>query len=49
MSRPRSADGGDGLQMWRFAANILNNQSRIADKGRFSSFGAGLGADISSL
>jgi hypothetical protein len=24
MARPRDADGGDGLQIWRAAANILN-------------------------
>jgi hypothetical protein len=33
MARPRVADGGDGLQIWRVAANILNKQSRTADKG----------------
>jgi hypothetical protein len=33
MVRPWVADGGDGLQMWRVAANILNKQPRIADKG----------------
>jgi len=26
MARPRVADGGDGHQMWRVAANILNKQ-----------------------
>jgi len=30
---PRIADGGDNLQIWRVAANILNKQSRTADKG----------------
>jgi hypothetical protein len=34
MARPQVADGGDGLQIWRVAANILlNKQSRTADKG----------------
>jgi hypothetical protein len=33
MARPQVADGGDGLQIWWVAANILNNQSREADKG----------------
>jgi hypothetical protein len=33
MSRPQVADGGDGLQIWRVAVNILNKQSRTADKG----------------
>jgi hypothetical protein len=27
MARPRVADGGDGLQIWRVAASILNKQS----------------------
>ena len=31
--------------MWRVAANTLNKQSRIADKGWFSSLGVGRGAD----
>jgi len=33
MERPRIADGEDGLQIWRVAANVLNNQSRTTDKG----------------
>jgi hypothetical protein len=49
MSRPQVADGGDGLQIWRVAANILNKQSRTADKGWSSSFGVGRGANNSSL
>jgi hypothetical protein len=32
MARPQVLDG-DGLHMWRVAANILNNEQRIADKG----------------
>jgi hypothetical protein len=32
MARPRVADGGVGLQIWRVAANILNKQSRTAYK-----------------
>jgi hypothetical protein len=36
-ARPRVADGGDGLQIWRVAANILNKQSRTADEGWSSS------------
>jgi hypothetical protein len=39
MARLQVADGGYGLQIWRVAANILNKQSRIADKGWFSSLG----------
>jgi hypothetical protein len=38
MARPQVADGGDGLQVWRVAANILNKQSRRADKEWYSSF-----------
>jgi hypothetical protein len=48
MARPQVADGGDGLQMWRVAANILNKQSRTADKGWSSSLGVGRGANNSS-
>jgi hypothetical protein len=32
-ARPQVADGGDGLQIWRVAANILNKQSRTARQG----------------
>jgi hypothetical protein len=31
MARPRDADGGDGLQIWKVAAIILNKQPRTAD------------------
>jgi hypothetical protein len=48
MARPRVADGGDGLQIWRGAANILNNESRIVDKGWSSSLQVGRGATKSS-
>jgi hypothetical protein len=44
MARPQVADGGDALQVWRVAANILNKQSRTADKGWPSSLGVGRGA-----
>jgi hypothetical protein len=44
MSRPRVADGGDGLQIWRVAVNISNKQSRTANKGWSSSLGVGRGA-----
>jgi hypothetical protein len=42
MARPKVADGGDALQVWREAANILNKQSRTADKGWTSTLGVGL-------
>jgi hypothetical protein len=45
MARPQVADGRDSLQIWRVAANILNKQSRTADKGWFSSLGVGLEAN----
>jgi hypothetical protein len=45
MARPQVADGGDGLQIWRVAANILNKQSRTADRGWSSSLGFGRGAN----
>jgi hypothetical protein len=45
---PQVADGGDALQLWRAAANILTKQSRTADKGWSSSLGVGRGANNSS-
>jgi hypothetical protein len=33
VARPQVADGGEGLQIWRVPASILNKQSRTADKG----------------
>jgi hypothetical protein len=32
MARSGVADGGDGLQLWRVEANVLNEQWRRADK-----------------
>jgi hypothetical protein len=48
MARPPVADGEDGLQIWRVAANILNNQSRTAGNGWPSSLRIGRGANNSS-
>jgi hypothetical protein len=48
MARPQVADGGDTLQVCRVAANILDKQSRTADKGWSSSLGVGRGANNSS-
>jgi hypothetical protein len=48
MARPQVADGGDDLQIWRVATNILNKQSRTTDKGWSSSLGVGRGANNSS-
>jgi len=38
--RRRVVDGGDGLQIWKGAVNILNNQLRTADKRWSSSLGS---------
>jgi hypothetical protein len=38
MARLQVADGGDDLQMWKVAANILNKQSRSSDMGLSTSF-----------
>jgi hypothetical protein len=43
MARPQVVDVGEGLQIWRVAVNILNKQSRTADKGWPSSLGVGRG------
>jgi hypothetical protein len=40
--------GGDGLQIWRVATNILNKHSRTADKGWSSRLWVGCGANNSS-
>jgi hypothetical protein len=47
MVLPEIADGGDGLHMWRVAANILNKLSQAADKGWSSSLRVGCGANNS--
>jgi hypothetical protein len=43
MARPRVADGGNGLQIWKEVMSILNKQSRTADKGWSSRLGVGCG------
>jgi hypothetical protein len=43
MASTKAADGGDGLQMRRVPANILNKQSRTANKVWSSSLGVGRG------
>jgi hypothetical protein len=45
MARPQVADLGEGLQIRRVAANILNKQSQTADKGWTSSLEVGRGAN----
>jgi hypothetical protein len=39
MARPQVMDRGNGLQIWRVAANILNKQSQTADRRLPSSLG----------
>jgi hypothetical protein len=39
-------DGGDSLQIWRVAADILNKQSRAADKGWSANLGLGVGIQL---
>ena len=41
MTCPLIAERGDDLQIWRVAANILNKQLWMADKGWSSNFGFG--------
>jgi hypothetical protein len=48
MARPQVADGGDALQFWREAVNILNKQLRTVDKEWSSGMGVGHGANNSS-
>jgi hypothetical protein len=40
MAHPQVADGGDSLQIWRVATNVLNKQSWTVDKGWFFSLEA---------
>jgi hypothetical protein len=44
-TRPQDVDG-EGLLIWRVAANILNKQSRAADKGWSSSLWLGGGLQL---
>jgi hypothetical protein len=48
MARPQVANGGDGFRIWKEDANILNKQSRAADKGWSSNLGVARGANNSS-
>jgi hypothetical protein len=48
IGRPRVVDVGDGLQIWRVAANVLDKQWRTADNGWSSSLRVGRGANITS-
>jgi hypothetical protein len=48
MARPQVADGEESFQIQKVAANILNDQSRTAEKRCPSSMGVGRGANKSS-
>jgi len=48
MVHPCVVDGGDSLQIWRVAADILSKKSQTANKGCSSSLGVGWGANNSS-
>jgi hypothetical protein len=41
MAHPPVTDRGDGLQIWRVAANMLNKQLRTTDSGWSSSLRVG--------
>jgi hypothetical protein len=43
MTHPQVVDGGDGLQIWKAAANILNKYSRTAGRGSPPAWGLGGG------
>jgi len=47
MGRTRIMDGGDGLQIWKVAADIQNEQSWTDNKGWFSSLEVGREANNS--
>jgi hypothetical protein len=44
-ARLQVADRGDGFQIWRVAADVLNKQSRTADSGWSFSLGVWWGAN----
>jgi hypothetical protein len=43
MACPQVVDGRDGLQQWRIAANILNEQPQTNEKGGPLAWGLGVG------
>jgi hypothetical protein len=49
MACPTTSDGGESLQIWRVAANILNKQSQTADMGWSSSMAGVCGGNISII
>jgi hypothetical protein len=48
MKHPQVVDGGDGLRIWRVAANIFNKQLQTANKEWSSSLWVGRWANNSS-
>jgi hypothetical protein len=47
MARPQVADRGDGLQLWRVAANTFNKQPWTANKGWTTRLRVGRGTNTS--
>jgi hypothetical protein len=45
VAHPQVVDGGDSLQIWRVAVNILNKQSWTGNKGWPSSLGVWMGVN----
>jgi hypothetical protein len=46
---PQVVDGGDSLQIWRVAVNILNKQSQTADKGWSPAWGFDMGLKLLTI
>jgi hypothetical protein len=49
MAHPQVADGGDGIQIWRVAADIVNKQSRQPTRCDRQAWGLDKGLKTSSL
>jgi hypothetical protein len=47
MVRPRVAGGGNDLQIWKVAANVVNKQQWANDNGWSSSLKVGCGVETS--
>lgn len=47
MAHPSISDGGNGLKMWKVAANVLNKLSQTVDGG--SAAASGLGGGLTTL
>jgi hypothetical protein len=49
MVHPKVADGGEDLQIWRVAVNMLNKQSQTTNKGWSSGLEVGLTTHCKNL